>query len=224
MPVFVAWSGGKDSTLALEAVLRDDREAVATLLTTVTAGYERISMHGVRRALLARQAAALGLSLAEVRISPQASNAEYEANMSATLTTLRAQHPGVDSVVFGDLFLEEIRAYRERMLGHVGMRGLFPLWHRDTTRLAHEFVGRGYQAILACVDATALPAAFAGREFDRALLADLPSGVDPCGENGEFHTFVYAGPIFATPIPVCRGEIVVRDGRFVYCDLLEPAA
>ena len=221
MPVIVAWSGGKDSALALADVLSSGRDRVASLLTTVTAGHDRISMHGVRRTLLYRQAEALGLPLREVVISPQSSNEEYEAKMGAALADLTAAAPAVDGVVFGDLFLPDVRAYRERMLARVGMRGLFPLWHRDTAGLAREFVDRGYQAVLACVDSQALAAEFAGREFDASLLADLPAGVDPCGENGEFHTFVYAGPIFARPLAVRRGEVVVRDGRFVYCDLLE---
>ena len=221
MPVIFAWSGGKDSALALAEVLSSGRDQVVGLLTTVTAGHDRISMHGVRRTLLHRQAKALGLPLREVLISPQSSNEEYEAKMGAALADLTAAAPAVDGVVFGDLFLEDIRAYRERMLARIGMRGLFPLWHRDTARLAGEFVRRGYKAILACVDSRALAAEFAGREFDAALLADLPRGVDPCGENGEFHTFVYGGPIFANPLSVRRGQIVVREGRFVYCDLVE---
>ncbi len=223
MPVIFAWSGGKDSALALAEVLSSGRDQVVGLLTTVTAGHDRISMHGVRRTLLHRQAEALGLPLREVLISPQSSNEEYEAKMGAALADLTAAAPAVDGVVFGDLFLEDIRAYRERMLARIGMRGLFPLWHRDTACLAGEFVRRGYKAILACVDSRALAAEFAGREFDAALLADLPRGVDPCGENGEFHTFVYGGPIFAHPLAVRRGQIVVREGRFVYCDLVESA-
>src|SRR5947207_34342 len=220
-PVLVAWSGGKDSALALQEVLRDERFRVAALVTTVTAGYERISMHGVRRSLLHRQARALDLPLEEVVISPHAGNDEYERQMAATLIAAGARFPGLDAVVFGDLFLADIRAYRERMLARIGMRGLFPLWLRDTGALAADFLRQGYRAVLVCVDSRVLPSAFAGREFDAALLHDLPSGIDPCGENGEFHTFVYAGPIFTRPIPVRRGDVVVREGRFVYCDLVE---
>jgi len=220
-PVLMAWSGGKDSALALQEVLRDQRYRVVALVTTVTTGYERISMHGVRRTLLDRQARALGLRLDEVLISPHASNEEYERQMAATLTAARARCAGLDAVVFGDLFLADIRAYRERMLARIGMRGLFPLWLRDTRELAADCVRQGYKAVLACVDSRALPAAFAGREFDTALLGDLPHGIDPCGENGEFHTFVYAGPILHAPVPHRRGAIVVREDRFVYCDLEE---
>jgi uncharacterized protein (TIGR00290 family) len=223
-PVLVAWSGGKDSALALRAIQHDGRYRVAALLTTVTGEYDRISMHGVRRALLHRQAESLGLPLEQVVISPGASNAEYEAQMGATLTALRARVPGLDTVVFGDLFLEEIRAYRERMLAQQGLRGLFPLWLRDTRALAEEFVGLGYRAVLVCVEATQLAGDFAGREFDAALLRDLPPHVDRCGENGEFHTFVYAGPELRRPVRHRRGAIVVRDGRWVYCDLVETAS
>jgi uncharacterized protein (TIGR00290 family) len=220
-PVLMAWSGGKDSALALQEVLRDERYRVVALLTTVTGEYDRISMHGVRRGLLHRQAQALSLPLEEVVISPHASNEEYERQMEATLTAARARFAGLDVVVFGDLFLADIRAYRERMLARIGMRGLFPLWLRDTRALATDFVRQGYKAVLACVDSQALSGTFAGREFDEALLADLPPGVDRCGENGEFHTFVYAGPILRDVVPLRRGEIVVREGRFVYCDLVE---
>src|SRR5437660_3928936 len=223
-PVLVAWSGGKDSALALQEVLRDERYRVVALVTTVTAEYERISMHGVRRGLLHQQAQALGLPLEEVLISPRASNEEYEGKMEAALAAARARFPGLDAVVFGDLFLADIRAYRERMLARIGMRGLFPLWLRDTAAVAREFVHLGYRAVLVCVDAQQLTPEFAGREFDLALLRDFPSGVDPCGENGEFHTFVYAGPGFRHAVRHERGPVVLRDRRFVYCDLVETAA
>ncbi len=222
--VLVAWSGGKDSALALREILLDGRYRVAALLTTVTGAYERISMHGVRRTLLERQAASLGLPLEQVVISPGATNEEYEGNMGATLVALRDRVPGLDTVVFGDLFLADIRAYRERMLARIGMRGLFPLWLRDTRALAHQFVRLGYRAVLVCVDADQLAAEFAGREFDAELLRDLPAAVDPCGENGEFHTFVYAGPGFRQDVRHERGPVVLRDRRFVYCDLVETAA
>jgi uncharacterized protein (TIGR00290 family) len=221
--VLVAWSGGKDSALALREIQGDGSYRVAGLLTTVTSEYDRISMHGVRRTLLRRQAVSLGLPLEEVVISPGASNDEYEAKMGAALAALRAGLPGLDTVVFGDLFLADIRAYRERMLARMGMTGLFPLWLRDTRALAHEFVRLGYRAVLVCVDAAQLAGEFAGREFDAELLRDLPPGVDPCGENGEFHTFVYAGPGLQRPVPLERGPVVIRDGRFVYCDLLDTA-
>jgi uncharacterized protein (TIGR00290 family) len=219
VPALVAWSGGKDSALALAEILRDDRYRIAALLTTVTAGYDRISMHGVRRTLLRRQADALGLPLQEVVISPGASNEEYEREMAAALQETRARCPGLETVAFGDLFLADIRAYRDRMLARIGMRGLFPLWMRDTRALADSFVRQGYRAVLACVDSAALPGVFAGREFDAALLRELPVGVDPCGENGEFHTFACGGPMFQQRIPVEVGAIVERDG-FVFADLL----
>ena len=222
--VLVAWSGGKDSALALREIRGDGRYRVAALLTTVTAEYDRISMHGVRRALLRRQAESLGLPLEEVLISPGSSNDEYETNMAAALAALRTRMPALDTVVFGDLFLADIRAYRERTLARIGMRGLFPLWLRDTRALAHEFVRLGYRAVLVCVDADQLAGEFAGREFDAELLRDIPSTVDPCGENGEFHTFVYAGPGFRHAVRHARGPVVVRDRRFVYCDLVETAA
>ena len=223
-PVLVAWSGGKDSALALREIRSDTRYRVAALVTTVTAEYDRISIHGVRRTLLRRQAESLALPLEEVLISPGASNDEYEGNMGAALADLRTRIPGLDTVVFGDLFLADIRAYRERMLARMGMRGLFPLWLRDTRALAHEFVRLGYRAVLVCVDGDQLAAEFAGREFDADLLQDLPREVDPCGENGEFHTFVYAGPGLREPVRHERGPVVLRDRRFVYCDLVETAA
>src|SRR2546421_6182548 len=223
-PVLVAWSGGKDSALALQEILGAGRYRVAALLTTVTGEYDRISMHGVRRTLLRRQAESLALPLEEVVISPRASNEEYEASMGVALAALRTRNPGLDSVVFGDLFLADIRAYRERMLARIGMRGVFPLWLRDTRALAHEFVRLGYRAVLVCVDAHQLTPEFAGREFDAELLRDFPSTVDPCGENGEFHTFVYAGPGFRHAVLHERGSVVLRDRRFVYCDLVETAA
>ncbi|MBI4323057.1 MAG: diphthine--ammonia ligase [Candidatus Omnitrophica bacterium] len=216
-PVLMCWSGGKDSSLALQAVLQDPALNVEALLTTVTEGYERISMHGVRRALLEQQAASLKLPLEQVRIPIQASNAVYEAAMRDVL--MRYQARGVSRVVFGDLFLEDIRRYRERNLAQLGMQGLFPLWLKDTAALARAFIAQGFRAILVCVDPNQLDPAFCGREFDEALLRDFPPGVDPCGERGEFHTFVYDGPIFQRPIPVAKGEIVEREG-FWFCDLL----
>lgn len=215
-PVLMCWSGGKDSALALAAALADAALRVEALLTTVTAGYERISMHGVRRTLLEDQAAAAGLPLEQVRIPPQASNGAYEAAMRALL--LRYKERGVRRVIFGDLFLEEVRAYRERQLAQIEMRGLYPLWRKDTRALARDFIAQEFKAILVCVDPKQLDPAFCGREFDEQLLQDLPTSADPCGENGEFHTFVYDGPIFRRPLRVTRGEVVRRDG-FWFCDL-----
>lgn len=215
-PVLMCWSGGKDSALALAAMLDDPALRVSALLTTVTEGYERISMHGVRLELLRRQAASIDLPLEQVRIPQQSSNAVYEERMGRLLGAYRAR--GVSRVIFGDLFLEDIRRYREAQLARAGMAGIFPLWLQDTRQLAESFITRGFRAILVCVDPKQLDPSFCGREFDASLLQDLPSGVDPCGENGEFHTFVYAGPIFREPIAVRRGEVVERDG-FWFCDI-----
>ncbi|HEY6894864.1 MAG TPA: ATP-binding protein [Rhodanobacteraceae bacterium] len=219
--VLLAWSGGKDSTLALERLL-DHGMRVAALVTTVTTGYDRIAIHGVRRSILRRQVELLGIPLIEAEIPPRSDNATYEAAFAAALS--RAGGAGVDTIAFGDLFLADVRAYREAMLARLGWHALFPLWGEDTARLARHFVDRGYRAILSCVDTEQLDGAFCGRDFDAALLADLPAAVDPCGENGEFHTCVHAGPIFADAIALERGERVLRDGRFQYVDLIETQA
>ena len=193
-----------------------DRRAVA-LLTTITDEYDRISMHGVRRVLLERQAESLGLPLHPVLILPQCVNAIYEARMKAALAEHFAR--GVRRVAFGDIFLQDLRAYREKNLAQVGMKALFPIWKRDTRELAEQFVQLGFRAVTVCVDPRVLDDSFAGRELDSSFFADLPPGVDPCGENGEFHTFVFDGPIFKTPIAFRTGEKVLRDG-FCFCDLL----
>jgi len=216
-PVAIGWSGGKDSALTLHALRGDPSIRVTALLTTVTDPYDRVSMHGVRRTLLASQAAAVGLPLSEAHIPAGASNAVYEAAFGAVLADQRSR--GVNRVAFGDLFLADIRAYRERQLAALSMTGLFPLWERDTHELAREFISLGFKATLVCVDPRRLDASFAGRSFDADLLDDLPPDVDPCGENGEFHTFVTDGPIFATPVACTRGVVVHREG-FVFCDLI----
>jgi len=216
-PVVVSWSGGKDSALALHELLSSQTHEVAGLLTTVTADHDRISMHGVRRSLLEQQARALALPLTIAEIPAGASNQEYAASMGAALRGLCDR--GIRTIAFGDLFLAEIRRYREQMLEPLGMRAIFPLWGRDTAELARRFIDLGFGAVLACIDAQAIDPSFAGREYDAALLGDLPPQADPCGENGEFHTFVYRAPIFREPIPFARGEIVVRDERFWFCDL-----
>lgn len=187
------------------------------MLTTVTEDYERISMHGVRRELLLEQARAIGLPLEEVRIPAGASNAVYELAMKEHL--LRHKENGISRVVFGDLFLQEIRQYREARLTEIGMTGLFPLWHKDTRKLAEEFITAGYRAFIVCVDPKQLDPSFCGRPFDHALLKDLPVSADPCGENGEFHTFVYDGPIFKKTLAVKKGKVVNREG-FWFCDLI----
>lgn len=216
-PLALCWSGGKDSALALHAVRSEQGLQPQALITTVTEGYERISMHGVRRSLLTRQAEALEIPLVEIRIPPSCVNKVYEQRMGEAFASedLRA----VERFAFGDLFLEDIRAYREERLSAAGKRAIFPLWERNTADLAHEFIDAGFQALVVCVDPMKLDPSFAGRSFDERFLEDLPADVDPCGENGEFHTFVHAGPIFAEPITCEVGEVVEREG-FVFCDVL----
>ncbi len=219
VPVALAWSGGKDSSLALDALRADPAVEVVALVTTITRDFDRISMHGVRRSVLAAQVAALDLPLVVAAIPAAASNVIYEEALATALAELRCRHPDLRHLAFGDLFLEEVRAYRERILPPLGWRPLFPLWGRETAALARHFVASGFRAILTCVDTEQLGAEFAGREFDGALLAELPATVDPCGERGEFHTCVYAGPIFRQPLVVQIGDRVLRDARFEYCDV-----
>ena len=216
-PILFCWSGGKDSAMALHLLLQRSDIRITALLTTVTEGYDRISMHGVRRELLKRQAESIGLPLHEVLIPPQCINPIYEARMEAALRT--HYDKGVRTVAFGDIFLEDLRAYREKNLARIGMTALFPIWKRDTRELMRAFRAANFHAIAVCIDSKVLDPSFAGRELDDAFFRDLPPLADPCGENGEFHTFVFNGPIFRTPIPVRVGEIVERDS-FVFCDLL----
>jgi uncharacterized protein (TIGR00290 family) len=216
----LSWSGGKDSALALQALRAQSVEPCA-LVTTLTEGFDRISMHGVRRALLERQAAAVGIPLVEVVIPPSCVNEIYEERMARAFDA--APLRDVDGVAFGDLFLEDVRAYREERLARVGKRALFPLWARDTAELAREFVDAGFEGVVACVDPRRLDPSFAGRAYDVSFLGDLPDDVDPCGENGEFHTFVHAGPVFSEPVALEVGEVVERDG-FVFCDLMSGQA
>jgi uncharacterized protein (TIGR00290 family) len=216
-PILFCWSGGKDSAMALHALLHRNDVQIAALLTTITEGYERISMHGVRRELLERQAQSIGLPLHEVRIPRQCVNPIYEARMEEAL---RIQlENGVQKVAFGDIFLEDLRAYREKNLARIGMTAIFPIWKRNTRELIRSFYANRFRAVAVCVDSKVLDPSFAGRELDDSFFRDLPPHADPCGENGEFHTFVFDGPIFQSPIPVRTGEIVNRDG-FVFCDLL----
>ncbi len=216
-PVLMSWSGGKDSCLALYEIQKSTDYSVAALLTTVTRDYDRISMHGVRRVLLERQAASLGTPLHQVLITKGASNQEYETNLIEAVSAYRDQ--GIDSVVFGDLFLEDIKTYRDQFLARHGLRGIYPVWMRDTTEFINEFIELGFKAVITCVDSKALDQSFAGRIIDHDFLASLSGNVDPCGENGEFHTFVYDGPNFAQPVEFSVGETVLRDG-FWFCDLL----
>jgi uncharacterized protein (TIGR00290 family) len=214
----VSWSSGKDAAWALHAIRLAKRIEPAGLLTTVTAAYRRVSMHGVREELLVRQAEEVGLPLRVVSIPSPCPNDLYEEAFLAELA--RARTAGITHVVFGDLFLEDVRAYRERLLEGAGLVGVFPLWGRDTGALAMEMLAGGLRAVLVCVDPEKVPASFAGRDFDPKLLGELPAGIDPCGERGEFHTFARAGPMFRREIEVARGEVVQRDG-FVFADLLE---
>lgn len=220
LPIVLSWSGGKDSSLALDALRGDARFEVVALMTSVTAGYDRVSIHGVRRSLLEAQALALDLPLFEVVLEPDCSNEAYESAFRHGMTRLQATFPGLRHLAFGDLFLADVRGYRERLVRSVGIEAVFPLWGADTTLLATRFVAAGYRARLVCVDTQQMDARFAGAAFDDALLAALPPSVDPCGENGEFHTFVSDGPIFREPIPVTVGELVMREERFAYRDLL----
>jgi uncharacterized protein (TIGR00290 family) len=216
--VALLWSGGKDSALALHALRRAGEYEVAALLTTVTEEYDRVSMHGVRRTLLERQVAAVGLPLRQVPLPRNCSNAEYASRMSWACEELKGI--GLHTVASGDIFLEDVRRYREGQLAQAGMRAVFPLWGKDPAQLARTFVAEKFEGVTVCVDSRALGEEWAGRAFDGPFLADLPPGVDPCGENGEFHTFVYDGPIFKERIAWSRGEVVLRDDRFYYCDLL----
>lgn len=216
----VSWSTGKDSAWALREVLRSGAVEPVALLTTVTVTFDRVSIHGVRADLLHRQAAAAGLPLRTIALPHPCSNEVYE---QAFLTELsRAKAEGITHVVFGDLFLEDVREYRERLLARAGLIGSFPLWGRDTRELAAEMIDGGLSAVVVCVDSARLFDRFAGRDFDEAFLGELPAEVDPCGERGEFHTFARAGPMFRGEIPVKRGEAVRRDG-LVYMDLMESA-
>lgn len=212
--VLFSWSGGKDSALALHTISQNQRYEIVGLLTTVTEDYHRISMHGVRESLLEQQARSIGLPISRVLISKNGSNEEYESQMKDML--LQFQQSGVNTVVFGDIFLEDIRKYREENLARVGMKGIFPLWGKDN--LPQAFIDSGFKAIVTCVDAKALDKKFVGRLFDREFLAELPASVDPNGENGEFHSFVYEGPIFRKKISYRIGEVVKR-GSFYFCDL-----
>ena len=215
----LAWSSGKDSAWALHVLRARGEYDVVGLLTTVTETYARVSMHGVRETLLEAQAAAVGMPLRRVSIPSPCSNDEYEAAMRDAMETAKAE--GITHVAFGDLFLEDLRAYRKAQLAQVDMTALFPVWEPDTVTLAREMVEAGVRAYLTCVDPRVMPRAFAGRMFDATLLADLPEGIDPCGENGEFHSFAFDGPAFTHPVPVHVGETVERDG-FVFTDLLPP--
>jgi len=217
-PVVLSWSGGKDSAMAAYHLLASRKCEIAALLTTVTEGADRISMHGVRRELLDKQAVALAVPLHVVMIPKDCTNEIYESRMSAAFRHFKDR--GITKIAFGDLFLADIKQYRDESLARAGMAGLYPIWLRDTDELVRTFIGLGFKAKLSCVDTQAIDAAFAGREIDDQLLRDLPPSADPCGENGEYHSFVYAGPIFRSPIGCRSGETSLRASRFNYCDIL----
>jgi uncharacterized protein (TIGR00290 family) len=212
----MSWSSGKDSAWALHILRRDSSLELCGLLTTLNTEFDRVAMHGTRRTVLEAQAAAAGLPLWIVRLPWPCTNDIYEQRMAEVCRRALDEH--VDAVAFGDLFLEDVRAYRERQLAPTGLEPLFPLWQIPTDALAREMIAGGLRARLSCVDTQQLSAEFAGREFDASLLRDFPPEVDPCGERGEFHTCVYGGPMFTDPLPIETGEIVTRD-RFVYADL-----
>jgi uncharacterized protein (TIGR00290 family) len=223
-PVLLSWSGGKDAAWTLHTLRSRDDVDVVGLLTTVTAGFDRIAMHGIRRDILHAQAAAVGLPLIEATIPQRCDNATYEAAFAEALDAARARWPALDTIAFGDLFLADVRAWRETSCAKSGWRIDTPLFGRDTARLAREMIDGGLRTLLCCVDTQQLDGGFSGRAFDDALLGELPPSCDPCGENGEFHTLVHDGPMFMHPLKVERGETVLRDGRFAYTDFALGAA
>gem|GEM_PF-462866 len=215
-PILLSWSGGKDSAFALHTLRSSPDFEPVGLLTSITEGYDRISIHGVRRELVERQAESIGLPLRQVLIPKECTNEVYEERLASALREVRAE--GIRHVAFGDLFLEDIRAYRERQMAALGLEPVFPVWGLDTDELARELIRLGFKATLVCVDSEVLDPVFVGRSFDEDLLRDLPADIDPCGENGEFHTFVHAGPIFREPVGIRLGRVEGR-GRFWFRDL-----
>ena len=217
-PALLSWSGGKDAAWALHALRERGEDEVVGLVTTITDGFERISMQGIRRDVLHAQARAAGLPVIEAWIPQAAGNDSYVASFTAALAQARMRWPGLAHIAFGDLFLPDIRTWREALCASQGWTPLFPLFGNDTAQLAREMIDGGLRAHLCCVDTTQLDAEFAGRAFDAQLLDALPADVDPCGEHGEFHTCVHAGPMFAAAIAIEHGDTVLRDGRFAYAD------
>jgi len=215
--VLCSWSSGKDSALSLYEIQQSGKYEVVSLLTTVSEGYDRVSMHGVPRTLMEQQARSLGLPVEEVFVPQSCSFEEYESIMTKVLTRFREE--GITSIVFGDIFLEWVKKYRDGNLEKLGMKGIFPLWGRDTGEIVESFMALGFEAVITCVDTKTLDRRFVGRKFDRQLLAELPPGVNCCGENGEFHSFVFDGPIFQERINYSLGETVDRDS-YCFRDLL----
>jgi len=215
------WSGGKDSAMALYEIQKNNEYQVVSLLTTITEDYDRISLHGVRRLLVEQQARSLAIPLHKVFVPKSCSNEEYAAKMSQTLIQFKQE--GVENVAFGDIFLEDVRKYREDNLAQLNMKGVFPIWERDTAELVQSFVALGFRAVVSCIDTKVLDERFLGRQLDKDFIAELPPDIDPSGENGEFHSFVYDGPIFKKKIGYKRGESVLRDS-FYFCDLIPKEA
>ena len=216
--ILFSWSGGKDSAIALYMLQKEKKYTIASLLTTLTKDYDRISIHGIRRELLEKQAKSLGLPLKEMFISKNKSNSEYESKLKSTLIKFRKEN--IHCVAFGDIFLKDLRKYREDKLSLVKMKGIFPLWKKNTKKLAKEFINLGFKSLISCVDSKILSKKFVGRKFNNSFLSDLPPNVDPCGENGEFHSFVYDGPIFKKEIPFKIGKVILRNKHFYYCDFI----
>ena len=217
-PLVVSWSGRKDSTLALNEILNNTDYEVHTLITTVTEGYDRISIHGVRNELLDKQVESIGLPLHKVSIPKDSKNEQYESALKKVL--LKFKNEGINEIVFGDIFLEDVKKYRDELLDRLDMKGVYPIWKKGSKELARKFIELGFKAVTTCVDFQQIDKKFVGREYDSGFLNNLPNSADPCGENGEFHTFVYDGPLFDKKIEFTKGEIVFRDDRFYYCDLI----
>lgn len=216
--IVISWSGGKDSTMALYYITKEKNYEIAYLLTTITEGFERVTMHGVRKELIKSQAGSLGYPLLEVYIPPYASNEVYEERMRDIALKLISE--GIKKHAFGDIYLEDVRKYREENLKKWNIEGIWPIWGRDTRELALEFIKLGFKAIVCVVDTMVLDKSFVGRDFDEDFISDLPSSVDPCGERGEFHTFVYNGPLFKKEVKFKLGEKVLRENRFYFIDLI----
>ncbi len=215
--ILFGWSGGKDSAMALHEIKKNNEYEVVSLLTTVTEDYDRISMHGVRRVLLEKQAESLGLPLHKVLIPKDCSNEIYAAKMTEALNKFKRD--GVETVAFGDIFLEDVRQYRLDNLAKLNMKAVFPIWGRDSTELVHSFIALGFKSVVSCIDTKVMDKKFLGRQIDENFIAELPPGIDPSGENGEFHSFAYDGPLFKEKIAYRLGESVLRDS-FYFCDLL----
>jgi len=214
-----SWSGGKDSALALYKILKEDKYEIVSLITTITEGYNRISMHGISLDLLEEQVKSIGIPLHKIEIPQNCSNEEYEMIMVKTLNHFQKQ--GILSVIFGDIYLEDVKNYRISQLSGVGMKAIFPLWGISTNEISNEFINKGFQTIISCVDIRSLDRTFSGRIYDQNCLNDLPSTCDPCGENGEFHSFVFDGPIFSRKLEIKTGAKLLRDDYFFFTEILQ---